>query len=99
MSAADSWMVRFNSRSMSRQAVAVGVVQLHVEGLEPAQHREPMRPAATVPTCMPSRSYERATQSAMFQPPFDHPLVGGDVVAHQPRIIITTCSATLMLLQ
>ena len=34
---------------------------------------EPMRPAPTVPTCMPSRSYERATQSAMFQPPSTHP--------------------------
>ena len=32
---------------------------------------------------MPSRSYERETQSAMFQPPVDHPLVGRDVVAHQ----------------
>ena len=30
----------------------------------------PMRPAATVPTFMPSRSYERSTLSAMFQPPY-----------------------------
>ena len=31
---------------------------------------KPMRPAATVPTCIPSTSYERVTQSAMFQPLF-----------------------------
>ena len=42
-----------------------------------------MRPAPNVPTVIPSTSYERSTQSAMFQAAFDHPLIGRDVIAHQ----------------
>ena len=36
--------------------VTIRVMQLHVERLQPAQTARPMRPAATVPTAMPSRS-------------------------------------------
>src|SRR6266550_182215 len=44
----------------------VGHAELALNRLSTA---EPIRPAATVPTCIPSRSYDLATQSAMFQPP------------------------------
>ena len=36
--------------------VAVQVVQPHLERLQPTEQGEPIRPAPTVPTCMPSRS-------------------------------------------
>ena len=59
------------------QAMAIGVVKLNVEGLQASQHRDADSAAATVPAFIPSRSYERATQSAMFQPPFTtHWLMG-----------------------
>jgi len=67
------------------QAMAIGVVQADLERLQPAQHRRadpPRRDAAD----LHSLEVVRARRAVGDVPAsLDHPLIGGDVVAHQRK--------------
>ena len=71
-------------------------VKMPVEGLEPAKHRK--ADAAGGDRADVHAFDLIGARDAVGDVPaaLHHPLVGGNVVPHEPRIIITTCSETLI---
>jgi len=80
---ASSWKRRPSSLSTSGQAVAVGVVKADVERGEPPQDRRADAPGGYAPHLHALEVVGAGGAVGDVPAPIEHPLVGGDVVAHE----------------